>query len=86
MQAVGRSIREGQSRILWSQDRFAAGIARPTPPEQGETPAYNSSRSHSVASDILKVKIASTSEQMCPHYYTYKHRCDLQKVLQPATT
>lgn len=86
MQAMGRSTREGQRGILWSHDRFAAGVARPTASDQGETPIYNCSRFYNMASDILKVKISLTSEYMYTHYYTYKHSCDLQKAMQPATT
>lgn len=34
---------------------------------------------------ILKAKIPLTSDYMCTHYYTYKHRYELQKAVQPAT-
>lgn len=89
MQAMGGSTREGQPGILRSQDRFAAGIAKQSPSEQGATPAYDHSRFHNLASNtkgILKVKIPLTWEYMDTHYTTYQHSCDLQKAVQPATT
>lgn len=83
-------VNQGRSgRNVMIPGQICCCIARQTPSEQRETPAYSCSRFHDLASHIkgiLGVKIPLTSEYTYTHHYTYQHKCDLQKAVQPATT